>query len=65
MAVVPEEGRLRFRWSEHGGPPVAVSQHRGFGTHVSSKTWGANLRASATLLFEPEGLICTIDAKLI
>jgi PAS domain S-box-containing protein len=58
---VLEQGRLRFRWSEHGGPPVAVSQHRGFGTRLI-ESLGRELAGSATLLFEPFGLICTIDA---
>ena len=58
---VLEQGRLRFRWSEHGGPPVAVSQHRGFGTRLI-ESLGRELAGSATLLFEPDGLICTIDA---
>jgi PAS domain S-box-containing protein len=59
---IPEEGRLRFRWSEHGGPPVAVSQRRGFGTRLI-ESLGRELAGNATLLFEPEGLICTIDAE--
>jgi PAS domain S-box-containing protein len=58
---VLEQGRLRFRWSEHGGPPVVVSQHRGFGTRLI-ESLGRELAGSATLLFEPDGLICTIDA---
>ncbi|HZM08361.1 MAG TPA: HWE histidine kinase domain-containing protein [Methylocella sp.] len=56
-----EQDRLRFRWSEHGGPPVVVSQHRGFGTRLI-ESLGRELAGSATLLFEPDGLICTIDA---
>jgi PAS domain S-box-containing protein len=28
----PERGRLHFRWSEHGGPPVTAPRRRGFVT---------------------------------
>jgi two-component sensor histidine kinase len=51
----PEQGRLRFRWSEHGGPPATIPKHRGF---------GSSLIESLGLRFDPEGLVCTIDALL-
>ncbi|MCI0467174.1 MAG: PAS domain-containing protein [Beijerinckiaceae bacterium] len=59
----PEQGRLRFRWSEHGGPPVTVPQHRGFGSRLI-ESLGRELAGSAHIAFEPDGLVCTIDASL-
>ncbi|MGA7384375.1 MAG: HWE histidine kinase domain-containing protein [Methylocella sp.] len=60
---VPEQGRLRFCWSEHGGPPVAVPMHRGFGSHLI-ESLGRELGGSTNILFEPGGLICTIDVPV-
>jgi two-component sensor histidine kinase len=57
----PESGRLRFRWSEHGGPPVTVPKHRGFGSRLIESL---ELAGGASIQFEPDGLICTIDASL-
>jgi len=60
---VPDQGRLRFRWNEQGGPPVAFPKHRGFGSRLI-ESLGRELAGSASIRFEPEGLICTIDALL-
>jgi two-component sensor histidine kinase len=60
---VPEHGRLRFRWSEHGGPPVTVPKHRGYGFRLI-ESLGRDLGGGANIQFEPDGLICTIDASL-
>jgi len=59
----PEQGRLRFRWSEHGGPPVRVPGHRGFGS-LLIESLGRELAGSANIQFEPGGVICTIDAPV-
>ena len=56
----PERGRLRFRWSELGGPPVTVPRHRGFGSRLI-ESLGRELAGSANIwLF----IICTIDAPI-
>jgi len=59
----PEQGRLRFRWSEHGGPPVTAPRHRGFGSSLI-ESLGRELAGSTNIRFEPGGLICTIDAPV-
>jgi PAS domain S-box-containing protein len=59
----PKLGRLRFRWSENGGPPVTVPQHRGFGSRLI-ESLGRELAGSANIVFDPSGLICTIDAPV-
>ncbi len=58
---VPEQGRLHFRWSEHEGPPVAVPDHRGFGSRLI-ESLGRELAGSATMKFTPDGLVCLINA---
>jgi PAS domain S-box-containing protein len=57
----PEQGQLHFCWSENGGPPVTMPQHRGFGSRLI-ESLGRELAGSANIQFEPTGLICTIDA---
>ena len=65
-AIVTEGdgGRLRLTWRERGGPPVSPPKKRGFGTRMIERGLSAELRGAVTLSFEPEGLICTIDASL-
>jgi two-component sensor histidine kinase len=60
---VPEEGRLHFRWSEHGRLPVATLKHRGFGFRLI-ESLGRELAGGAKIQFAPSGLICTIDAPV-
>lgn len=59
----PEQGRLRFHWREKGGPPVTSPKHRGFGSRLI-ESLGRELAGSASIRFEPEGLVCVIDALL-
>jgi PAS domain S-box-containing protein len=59
----PERGRLHFRWSEHGGPPVTEPRHRGFGSRLI-ESLGHELAGSTNVRFEPGGVICTIDAPV-
>lgn len=58
-----EQGRLHFCWREHGGPPVEVPDHRGFGSRLI-ESLGRELAGSASMRFRPEGLVCTIDALI-
>jgi PAS domain S-box-containing protein len=55
-------GRLRIEWRESGGPPVAPPARRGFGLRMIERALAADLSGSATVTFEPEGLVCAIDA---
>jgi PAS domain S-box-containing protein len=59
----PERGRLHFRWSEHGGPPVTAPRQRGFGSRLI-ESLGRELAGSANIRFEPDGVICTIDTPV-
>ena len=56
--------RLRLRWREDGGPPVAPPKSRGFGTKMIERALAVELGGSARIEFLPEGVCCTVDASL-
>lgn len=56
------EGRLEILWQENGGPPVTPPARRGFGTMMLEQGLVTELNGSATLDFQPQGLICRIEA---
>ncbi|MGJ3264934.1 MAG: CheR family methyltransferase [Salinarimonas sp.] len=56
--------RLRLRWQERGGPPVSPPGGRGFGSRLIEHGLAAELQGSASLRFEPDGLVCEVDAPL-
>ncbi|HYG30446.1 MAG TPA: HWE histidine kinase domain-containing protein [Allosphingosinicella sp.] len=55
---------LTILWRERGGPPVRPPERRGFGFRMIERALAADLDGSARLDFEPEGLICRIEASL-
>jgi two-component sensor histidine kinase len=56
-----EDGLLRLRWAEAGGPPVAgPPARRGFGTRVVEATVGGQLGGSVERRWEPAGLAVEI-----
>ena len=58
-----DDGLLRLRWVERGGPPVEAPTTRGFGTTLieqSAKSEGGNARMSV----EADGIIWEIDLPL-
>jgi PAS domain S-box-containing protein len=58
------EGRLRLRWEESGGPPVATPDRQGFGSRMIERALPRELGGEVTLDYAPTGLVCTIDAPL-
>jgi PAS domain S-box-containing protein len=56
--------RLRFVWSEGGGPPVTPPQRRGFGSRLIERSLAGDLGGRVELDYRPEGLLCTLDAPL-
>ena len=61
----PAEGRLRLRWQETGGPPIAgPPQRRGFGSRVIESTVRDQLRGEVSFTWETTGLVCEIDVPL-
>ncbi|WP_162912892.1 HWE histidine kinase domain-containing protein [Rhodospirillaceae bacterium SYSU D60014] len=53
--------RLRLRWAERGGPPVAVSCRRGFGSRLLEEALPYQLGGTVARDLRPDGLRCTID----
>jgi two-component sensor histidine kinase len=52
-----DERRLRLTWQEHGGPPVKVPRHNGFGSLlIQSAGEGATC-----LEFRPDGIRCLLE----
>lgn len=56
--------RLHLEWRERGGPAVAAPGQRGFGFRMIERALAGDLGGSARIEFEPEGLVCAIDAPL-
>ncbi|MDI3306883.1 MAG: hypothetical protein QJR07_07235, partial [Acetobacteraceae bacterium] len=58
-------GRLRLRWVETGGPPVAARPGRsGFGSRVIQTTIREQLGGEVGFNWAAAGLICAIDLPL-
>ena len=59
-----EDGKLRLEWKESGGPPVVAPSRTGFGSRLIERGLVSDLAGGASLVFEPDGLRCTIHAAL-
>ncbi|TXN23442.1 PAS domain S-box protein [Methylobacterium sp. WL9] len=58
------ELRLGLRWSESGGPPVKRPTRTGFGSRLIERSLARELEGEVALLYEPGGVVCTIDAPV-
>lgn len=57
-----EEGAaVRMVWQESGGPPVAPRKKTGFGTTLIERVVSYDLDGRASLDFQPDGLVCTLQ----
>ncbi len=56
----PAANQLRIRWSERGGPLVAMPTRNGFGRLLLERGLAHELRGKVQLDFAREGLQCTI-----
>ena len=54
------DGRLVFRWTEKGGPPVKPPTRRGFGTRVMENMIRGQLKGELRFDWRAEGLACEI-----
>jgi PAS domain S-box-containing protein len=57
-----EADRLRLIWTEQGGPQVVEPSRRGFGSRMIERAFAGEVQGAASLRFEPDGLICEVDA---
>lgn len=58
------ETRLGLHWSESGGPPVKRPTRTGFGSRLIERSLARELEGKVELLYEPGGVVCTIDAPV-
>lgn len=55
-----EENLAQIEWVERGGPPVPSERARGFGMDLIEKIVAHELRNPVELVFDPEGVRCTL-----
>jgi two-component sensor histidine kinase len=58
------EPRLTMIWKERGGPSVVPPDHKGFGSLLLDRTLALDLEGEVVTEFQPEGLVCTIEAPI-
>ena len=59
ISWIETNGSLELEWKEHDGPPVKAPLSKGFGSRLLARS-----AMGAKLSFEPDGLKCTIRARL-
>jgi len=55
-----DDGGLGMSWTESGGPPVKPPIRRGFGSNLIERALALETGGSATIHYEPGGVICDI-----
>jgi PAS domain S-box-containing protein len=64
-SVDPAHDRLRLRWAESGGPPLAgPPRGRGFGSRVIRTTIHDQLGGEVSFEWQPTGLVCLMELPL-
>ena len=58
------ENLAQIDWVERGGPEVSPTRPRGFGTDLIQKIVAHELRNPVDLVFEPEGVRCTLKVPV-
>ncbi len=55
---------FHFAWRERGGPAVVEPSSRGFGSRLIERATAAAFEGEVKLVFNPDGVVWTIDAPL-
>lgn len=55
---------LHLEWRETGGPTVQPPDHSGFGSRLIEQVAVSNLRGRIDMDWQPQGLVCRIEAPL-
>jgi two-component sensor histidine kinase/PAS domain-containing protein len=58
------DAMLTLRWTEQGGPPVKKPARQGFGSRLIQRTFATQTGGSATMTYDPTGLVCVIVAPI-
>ncbi|MCV0393847.1 MAG: PAS domain-containing protein [Rhizobiaceae bacterium] len=61
--VSDDASKLVIEWRERDGPPIAHPRRKGFGSRMLSMSLRPH-SGSVDLRFEPEGLVCVMEARL-
>lgn len=61
---VEDGGRLHIDWREHGGPPVGMPAHRGYGRRLIEEALVYETAGRVQLDFPADGVRCHIDLPL-
>jgi two-component sensor histidine kinase len=56
--------RLVMRWEERGGPIVVAPARKGFGSRLIQEGLARELNGEVRLIYEPSGVVCTVDVPL-
>ena len=64
VSQVEAGNRLHLRWQETGGPPVQPPTRKGFGTRLIERSLARELNGDVQIMFNPEGVLCTVDVPL-
>ncbi|MFO1024991.1 MAG: CHASE3 domain-containing protein [Acetobacteraceae bacterium] len=62
--VRDDERMLQFTWAERDGPRVVAPVTRGFGTKLVERSLAQDLGGTAAITFDPDGVVCTVEAPL-
>nr|WP_246717649.1 HWE histidine kinase domain-containing protein [Microvirga flocculans] len=60
----PTSSRLVMRWEERGGPPVSAPSRKGFGSRLIQEGLARELNGEVRLIYDPTGVVCTIDVPV-
>ncbi|AYD04704.1 PAS domain S-box protein [Neorhizobium sp. NCHU2750] len=60
----PETSALSLRWQESHGPKVDIPTKKGFGSRLVERLLAAELNGASTIIYDPAGVICEIEALL-
>ena len=55
---------LTLTWQESGGPKVSEPERSGFGSRLIRSGISSKKGTSVDLRFEPEGVVCVLEARL-
>ena len=56
----PKGKRMRLRWQESGGPPVALPNRNGFGSRLMKGGLAQDLNGEVRLDYDAAGVVCEI-----
>lgn len=59
------DGTFRLIWSEHGGPPVAAPDRKGFGSRLITRGLAGQIGGEVALTYPAEGVRCELVCSLL